>query len=165
MNKSATGPAAHNPGKPANQRGAARLAAVQALYQLDFGGAPSPSVVSEFEDHRLGQELEGEALIPADPGYFRNLVAGVVKHQRRIDPLIHETLPPDWPLKRIDPTLRAILRCGLFELLYKPDVPVRVIIAEYVDVARAFYQEDEPGLVNGVLDRLARAQRPAEFGD
>jgi len=151
------------PAKAANQRGAARLGAVQALYQMDLGGASLPAVVAEFETHRLGRELEGEQLRPADLAFFRALVGGVVDTQRTIDPVIHAALPPTWPLTRIDLTLRAILRCGVFELLERRDVPGRVVITEYVDVARAFFDADEPGLVNGVLDKVARDARPDEF--
>ena len=151
------------PVRPANQRGAARLGAVQALYQMDLAGAPLPAVVAEFETHRLGREVEGEQFRPADLAFFRALVGGVVAEQRRIDPIIHSALPQSWPLSRIDLTLRAILRCGVFELLERRDVPGRVVITEYVDVARAFFAVDEPGLVNGVLDHVARKERPAEF--
>jgi N utilization substance protein B len=150
------------PARPANQRGAARLGAVQALYQMDIGGAPLPFVIAEFEAHRLGSELEGEQLLPADVDFFRAIVSGVVEGQRQIDPIIHAALPPTWPLTRIDLTLRAILRCGVFELLSRRDVPARVAINEYVDVAKAFFSADEPGLVNGVLDRVARDTRPEE---
>jgi N utilization substance protein B len=149
--------------RAANQRGASRLGAVQALYQMDVGGATLPAVVAEFEAHRLNRDLEGEQLRPADFAYFRSLVGGVVDLQRTIDPIIHRALPPTWPLTRIDLTLRAILRCGVFELIERRDVPARVVITEYVDVARAFYDGDEPGLVNGVLDAVARDARPEEF--
>jgi N utilization substance protein B len=149
--------------KAANQRGAARLGAVQALYQMDVSGATLPAIVAEFETHRLNRELEGEQLRSADFSFFRSLVGGVVEEQRRIDPVVHRALPPTWPLTRIDLTLRAILRCGVFELLERRDVPARVVITEYVDVARAFYEADEPGLVNGVLDAVARSARPGEF--
>ncbi len=149
--------------KVANQRGVARLGAVQALYQMDVGGSTLPAVVAEFEAHRLGGEMEGEKLRRADVDFFRALVGGVIDAQRRIDPVIHAALPPTWPLTRIDLTLRAILRCGVFELLERRDVPGRVVISEYVDIAHAFYEADEPGLVNGVLDRVARDARPAEF--
>jgi N utilization substance protein B len=149
--------------KTANQRGAARLGAVQALYQMDVGGATLPAVVAEFEAHRLGRELEGEQLRPADLAFFRSLVGGVVEMQRDIDPLIHTALPAAWPLTRIDLTLRAILRCGVFELLERRDVPGRVVITEYVDIAKAFFEGDEPGLVNGVLDAVGRQERPQEF--
>ena len=154
---------AGGPVRSANQRGAARLAAVQALYQMDVGGAPLPSVVAEFEAHRLGREVEGITFLPADAAFFRTLVGGVVDVQRKVDPMIDDALPPTWPLTRIDLTLRAILRCGVFELLEKRDVPARVVISEYVDVANAFFNADEPGLVNGVLDRIGRSARPSEF--
>jgi N utilization substance protein B len=149
--------------RAANQRGAARLAAVQALYQMDVGGTALQTVVAEFEAHRLGREIEGDALRPADAGFFRQLVRGVVEQQRVIDPMIHAALPPTWPLSRIDLTLRAILRCGVFELLERRDIPARVVINEYLDVARAFFEEDEPGLVNAVLDAIGREARPDEF--
>jgi N utilization substance protein B len=148
--------------RAANQRGAARLAAVQALYQMDVGGSTLPAVVAEFETHRLGRDLEGEAMRPADADFFRSLVGGVVEAQRTVDPIIHAALPQTWPLGRIDVTLRAIMRCGVFELLNRRDVPARVVISEYVDVARAFFSDDEPGLVNGVLDAVARNERPDE---
>ena len=148
--------------KPANQRGTARLGAVQALYQMDVGGSPLPHVIAEFEAHRLGSEIEGEQLRPADVDFFRALVSGVVEAQRQIDPIIHAALPATWPLTRIDLTLRAILRCGVFELLSRRDVPARVAITEYVDIAKAFFSADEPGLVNGILDRVARDTRPDE---
>ena len=126
---------------------------------MDVGGATLPAVVAEFEAHRLGGELEGEQLRPADAAFFRALVGGVVEGQRRIDPIIHGALPPTWPLTRIDMTLRAIMRCGVFELLEQRDVPARVVINEYVDVANAFFAADEPRLVNGVLDTVARDRR------
>lgn len=149
--------------KAANQRGAARLGAVQALYQMDVGGSSLPAVIAEFETHRLGIELEGEQLRPADRPFFRALVTGVVKGQRRIDPIVHAALPATWPLTRIDLTLRAILRCGVFELAERRDVPARAVISEYVDIAHAFFTGDEPGLVNGVLDRVAHERRSEEF--
>lgn len=149
--------------RPANQRSVARLGAVQALYQMDAGGTPLPAVIAEFEAHRLGEEVEGEQLRPADRPFFRALVGGVVKAQRRIDPVIHAALPETWPLTRIDLTLRAVLRCGVYELLSRPDIPGRVVINEYVDIASAFFTADEPGLVNGLLDRVARDARPDEF--
>jgi N utilization substance protein B len=149
--------------RPANQRGAARLAAVQALYQMEIGGADILSVVSEFESFRLGKEIDGVEYRQADAAWFRDIVSGVVADQRILDPMIHEALVRDWPLKRIDATLRAILRCGTYELMKRPDVPGRVILTEYIDIARAFFSEDEPKLVNGVLDRLAHELRPDEF--
>ena len=158
-NEARTEPAA----RPANKRGAARLSAVQALYQMDVGGSSLADVLAEFEAFRLGAELDGEQYREADPAWFRDLVKGVVAEQRILDPVIHRSLVAGWPLKRIDTTLRAILRAGAFELMRRKDVPARVVISEYMDVARAFYEEDEPRMVNGVLDKLAREFREAEF--
>jgi N utilization substance protein B len=149
--------------RPANQRGAARLAAVQALYQMDLGGASLPDVIAEFEAYRLGKELDGDQYRDADKAFFRDIVAGVVRDQRGLDAAIDAALSPDWPLARLDATLRAILRAGAFELASRPDVPGRVVISEYVEVAKAFFEEEVPGMVNGVLDALARKLRPAEF--
>ncbi|MET4632975.1 transcription antitermination factor NusB [Kaistia defluvii] len=152
--------------RPANQRGAARLAAVQALYQLDVGGAALTEVVAEFENYRLGKEVDGDQYRDADAAFFRDIIAGVVREQRNLDPAIHVSLTSDWPLKRIDVTLRAILRCGAYELMGRKDVPARVVITEYVDIARAFFGVgDEPRMVNGVLDTVARRLRADEFSD
>lgn len=148
--------------KPANQRSAARLAAVQALYQMDVGGAGVLEVVAEYEAHRLGQEIDGEVYRRADAQWFRSIVSGVVAAQRQLDPMIRSALTADWPLSRLDSTLRAILRAGAYELSNRGDVPIAVIVSEYVDIAKAFYAEDEPKLVNAVLDRLARRLRAAE---
>ena len=149
--------------RAANQRGVARLAAVQALYQLDIAGTTLPEVLAEFESFRLGQELDGEQYRDADAAYFREIVAGVVRDQRSLDPVVHGCLSPGWPLSRIDATLRAILRAGAWELTVRTDVPGRVVVSEYVDIARAFFDADVAGMVNAVLDALARKQRPAEF--
>jgi len=145
--------------KPANQRGAARLAAVQALYQMDVGGTGVLEVVSEYEVHRLGKELDGELYRQADAAWFRAIVSGVVEQQLTLDPLIRSSLTEDWPLSRLDSTLRAILRAGAYELANRMDVPVAVIVTEYVDIGRAFFEEDEPKLINAVLDRIARKLR------
>ena len=150
--------------KHANQRGAARLAAVQALYQMDVAGNGLMEIVSEYENHRLGQEIDGEQYLKADPAWFRAIVAGVVDTQRDLDPEIRSSLTEDWPLSRLDATLRAILRAGAWEIEFKQDVPTAVIVNEYVDIARAFYEDEEPKIVNAVLDRLARRkrQKPAD---
>jgi N utilization substance protein B len=149
--------------RTANQRGSARLGAVQALYQMDVGGTPLSKVLEEFELFRLGKEVDEQLYLPADIAYFRDLVAGVVKQQRELDLKIHTALEKGWPLARIDTTLRAIMRAGLYEMLYHKDVPARVIITEYVDVAKAFFEGDEPRIVNGVLDNLAREVREDEL--
>ena len=145
--------------KPANQRGAARLAAVQALYQMDVGGAGVLEVVAEYEAHRLGQELDGETYLKADASWFRSIVSGVVRDQVKIDPVVRSALQSDWPLSRLDSTLRAILRAGTFEILERKDVPVPVIVTEYVEIAQAFFEGEEPKIVNAVLDRIAKQVR------
>lgn len=151
--------------RPANKRGAARLGAVQALYQMDIGGTGLQQVVAEFENVRLGKEMDGEQYLEADHAYFRGILAGVVKEQTQLDPMIHKSLTPDWPLGRIDSLLRAVLRAGAFELAKRKDVPAKVIINEYVDVAKAYFTDDEPKMVNGVLDRIARSVRADEFSE
>jgi N utilization substance protein B len=143
----------------ANKRGAARLAAVQALYQMDLSGSGVLETAAEYEAFRLGKELDGQHYREADPQWFRAILSGVVEHQKVIDPVIREALPGDWPLSRLDTTLRAILRAGVYELTHRRDVPVAVAVSEYVDIAKAFYEEDEPKLVNAVLDRVARRMR------
>jgi transcription antitermination protein NusB len=148
--------------KTANQRGAARLAAVQALYQMDVGGAGVLEVVSEYEAHRLGQEIDGEQYLKADASWFRSIVSGVVRDQLKLDPMIKNSLQDDWALSRLDSTVRAILRAGSFELIERKDVPVAVIVNEYVEIAQAFFDEDEPKLVNAVLDRIAKQVRGAQ---
>ena len=149
--------------KSANARGAARLAAVQALYQMDVSGVSLDEVIAEFETWRLGRELDGVRYRDADAAFFGDLVAGVVKHQRELDPKIHIALVEGWPLTRLDLTLRAILRAATRELTASRDVPARVVITEYVDVAKAFFDGEESSLVNGVLDTLAHQLRPEEF--
>ena len=145
--------------KPANKRGTARLAAVQALYQMDVTGAGILEIASEYEAFRLGKEVDGELYRDADPQWFRAILSGVVEGQKTIDPIIRAALTDDWPLSRLDSTLRAILRAGTYELVERRDVPVAVIVSEYVDIANAFYDEEEPRLVNAVLDRVAREKR------
>jgi len=144
-------------------RSAARLAAVQALYQMDVAGAPLHEVLAEFESFWIGREVEGDAYKPAEVAFFRDIVEGVLREQRRIDPDIDAALAAGWPLKRIEVVLRAILRAGAYELLHRRDIPARVVISEYVDVAGAFVERDEAGMVNAVLDGLARRLRPTEF--
>ena len=142
--------------RTANQRGAARLAAVQALYQMDIGRQSLEDTLSQFSVHMLGREVEGEQYLPADADFFRQIVSGVIKSQLDIDPTIDKALSNDWPVGRIDATLRAILRCAAFELLRRRDIPPNVVISEYVDIAKAFYEDDAPGMVNGVLDTIAK---------
>jgi N utilization substance protein B len=149
--------------RKANRRGAARLAAVQALYQMDVAATPVNDLLAEFESHWLGQEVEGSQYLPAEAAFFREIVVGYVREQRRLDPLIDRTLEGGWPLKRIETVLRAVLRAGAYELDCRRDVPARVVVSEYVGVAHAFLDGDETGMVNAVLDALARQLRAAEF--
>jgi N utilization substance protein B len=145
--------------RQANKRGAARLAAVQALYQMDVVGTGLLETAAEYEAFRLGKEVDGAQYREADAQWFRQILSGVVENQKTIDPVVRQALTEDWPLSRLDTTLRAILRAGVYELMKRKDVPVAVIVTEYVDIARAFYGEDEPKLVNAVLDRVARSLR------
>jgi N utilization substance protein B len=149
--------------KAANKRGAARLAAVQALYQMDLAGSGVLETAAEYETFRLGKEIDGEQYREADPAWFRSILSGVVSRQKQIDPLVRNALTDDWPLSRLDSTLRAILRAGTWELTSVKDLPPAVVISEYVDIARAFYEEgEEPRLVNAVLDRVAKEVRKPE---
>jgi N utilization substance protein B len=149
--------------RKANKRGAARLAAVQALYQMDISGTGLNEILAEFESHWLGREVEGAQYLPAEAAFFRDVVSGVVRDQRALDPQIDEALAKGWPLKRIEAVLRAALRAGLYELENRRDVPARVVVSEYADVAAAFVERDETGMVNAVLDQLARKHRADEF--
>jgi N utilization substance protein B len=156
-------PAKSNANRKANKRGAARLAAVQALYQMDLVGTGLNEIMAQFESHWLGGEVEGDQYRPAEAAFFRDIVGGVLREQGRLDPQIDTALTRGWPLKRIEAVLRAVLRAGAYELACRPDIPARVVMAEYVDVAAAFVDEDETGMVNAVLDQLARQLRAAEF--
>jgi len=147
----------------ANRRGAARLAAVQALYQMDIAGKGLNDILAEFESHWLGREVEGEQYLPAEAAFFRDIVGGFTAEQRRLDPLIDQTLASGWPLKRVEAIVRAVLRAGAFELDKRPDIPARVVVSEYVGVANAFVDREETGMVNAVLDALARKFRAGEF--
>ena len=149
--------------RKANKRGAARLAAVQALYQMDLAGTGLNEILAEFESHWLGREVEGAQYLPAEAAFFRDIVTGVVREQRVLDPMIDEALQQGWPLKRIEAVIRAALRAGAYELAHRRDVPARAVIAEYADVAAAFVERDETGMVNAVLDQLARKLRGEEF--
>ena len=151
------------PNPKANRRGAARLAAVQALYQMDIAGKGLNDILAEFESHWLGREVEGEQYLPAEAAFFRDIVGGFVADQRRLDPLIDQALAAGWPLKRIEAILRSVLRAGAWELQKRTDIPARVIVSEYVDVANAFVDKTETGMVNAVLDQLARKLRGGEF--
>jgi N utilization substance protein B len=147
----------------AEKRSAARLAAVQALYQMEIAGAGIVDVLAEFESHWIGQEVEGVSYKKAEEAFFRDIVGGVVREQRSIDPKVDRALSEGWPLKRVDAILRAILRAGAYELSFRQDIPPRVTITEYVDVAHAFLDREEAGMVNAVLDRIARRERDEDL--
>jgi transcription antitermination protein NusB len=147
------------------KRSVARLAAVQALYQVDLSGANPKPVIAEFVKHRLGREVEGDNYGEADTALFTEVVKGTIERQAELDRAISEVLTPDWPLARLETVLRAVLRAGAYELLACPETPAPVIINEYLDIAHAFFAGKEPGLVNGVLDRLARGLRPSDAGE
>jgi N utilization substance protein B len=135
---------------------------VQALYQMDIAGTKVNDILAEFESHWIGREVDGSQYLPAEAAFFRSVVQGVLEYQRRLDPLIDKALQGGWPLKRVEALLRAVLRAGVFELSARKDVPARVVVAEYVDVAHAFLDRDETGMVNAVLDQLARQLRAGE---
>lgn len=151
-------------------RTAARMAAVQALYQMDLAGTDVGEVIDEFVSVRFPDAKSGaddgetgDGLEAADAVFFSEILKGVVRRQRDVDPLIDQQLATGWRLVRVDSILRAILRAGVFELMERPDVPARVIINEYINVGHAFFAEDEPRVVNGVLDRIAHKLRAAEL--
>jgi N utilization substance protein B len=147
----------------AEQRSSARLAAVQALYQMELADAGLADIIAEFESHWIGREVEGEQYKPAELAFFRDVASGVLADQRAIDRQLDDSLTAGWPLRRVEALMRAILRAGLYELKSRPDVPARVAIKEYVDIAGAFFAREESGMINAVLDTLARAVRPGEF--
>jgi N utilization substance protein B len=140
-------------------RSVARLAAVQALYQMETSAAGVETVVREFTDHRFDRDLEGEALAAADEGFFAEIVRGAVAEQGAIDRAIARRLASGWKLERIDATLRAILRAGAFELMQRRDIPTEIVIDEYLEITKSFFEGPESGFVNGALDAIARDER------
>jgi transcription antitermination protein NusB len=147
----------------AGRRSLARLAAVQALYQIELTDAVAGTVITEFAAHRLGKEIDGERYADADQRFFAELVGDASGHRDEVDGIIASALPPEWPLERLERVLRAILRLGTFELCYRSDVPARVVISEYLEIAHAFFEGKEPGMVNAVLDRVGQVLRPSEL--
>jgi transcription antitermination protein NusB len=143
-------------------RSAARLAAVQALYQQEMEGTPVPRLLKEFHDHRLGATIEDETYHEAERDFFDDIVTGMDARREEIDALIGERLAEGWTLERLDRPMRAILRAGAYELVARPDVPVASVISEYVDVAHAFYDKRESGFVNGLLDAIAKEARQSQ---
>ena len=160
---------AAQPTRPSRRGGtarhsAARLAAAQALYQIDIAGAMPAAVIEEFVDHRLGPaDPEASRGARANEALFRELVDGVAARAADIDARLAPLLAEGWSIGRIDVILRAILRLGAFELMQRPSVPATVVIKEYVDLADAFFAGSEPAATNAILDRLARELRPGEL--
>lgn len=150
-------------GEGAPARSAARLAAVQALYQMESSGQGVETIIREFQDFRLGGEIEGERLHKADAAFFADILRGTVETQRRLDPYLERHLAKGWKLSRLDATARAILRAGLYELIRRPDVPFKVVIDEYLNIANAFFDEEEPKFINGVLNAAAEDARSDEL--
>lgn len=141
------------------RRSMARLAVVQALYQMEIAQTDLNQVMAEFTDltmSRIVNEADEVELIQPDTGFFRDLIFGVVRNQETIDPAINAALAKGWKLDRLDATLRAVLRAGAYELKHRLDVPAKATITEYLDIARAFFDGPEPKVVNGVLDTLAK---------
>jgi N utilization substance protein B len=141
-------------------RSAARLAAVQALYQQEMEGTPVARLLKEFHDHRLGAKIEDDHYIDAERDFFDDIVSGADARRAEIDEAISGNLATGWTLERLDRPMRAILRAGTYELIARPDVPVGSVISEYVDVAHAFYDKRESGFANGLLDSIAKQVRP-----
>jgi N utilization substance protein B len=143
-------------------RSVSRLAAVQALYQMEVSGVGVDAVVREFSEHRFDRDVEdsdGDRLAQADEGFFSDLVKGVVAEQGAIDTAVVRRLASGWRLERLDATARAILRAGAYELIRRPDVPTEVVIDEYVEIAKSFFEGPESGFINGALDAIARDAR------
>jgi N utilization substance protein B len=142
-------------------RSAARLAAVQALYQQEMEGTPTARLLKEFHDHRLGATIEDARYHEAERDFFDDIVSGTHARRAEIDRLISQRLAEGWTLERLDRPMRALLRAGAYELIARPDVSVASVITEYVDVAHAFFDKRESGFVNGLLDAIAKEARPA----
>ncbi|QGM98650.1 transcription antitermination factor NusB [Methylocystis parvus] len=147
-----------------DQRSAARLAVVQALYQMEVAGKGLNEIFAEFESHWIGREIEGVQYKPAELTFFRDVLQGVLTDQVAIDRQIDRVLSGGWPLARVEAVMRASLRAGTYELRARKDVPARAVIKEYVDVAGAFFGPTESGMVNAVLDKIAREERAGEMG-
>lgn len=154
-------PVASLSGKQRRARTVSRLAAVQALYQMEMTGAGAEVVIREFSDHRFDRDIEGELLAQADEAFFSELVRGAVALQAEIDKAVTARLAANWKLDRLDATARAILRAGAWELLHRSDVPLEVVIDEYVEIAKSFFEGPEPGFINGALDGIAKDARRA----
>ena len=143
----------------ARRRSAARLAAVQALYQRQMEGTPLAKLLDEFHQHRLGHEIEDEQYVRAEVEFFDDVVSGVIAREEEIDAQLAARLTSDWRLERLDKTMLQILRAGAYELIARPDIPAGTIISEYLDVAHAFFEKGDTRIVNGVLDAVGKAVR------
>ena len=160
LDRREAGPVSGGQGKsPAKARAAARLAAVQALYQMDMEGTPLARLLHEFHQHRLGATIEDATYADAEQGFFDDIVSGVVARRSELDLLIEAKLSEGWSLERLDRPMRALLLAGAYELVARPDVPVATVINEYLDVAEAFYDKREKGFANGLLDSIAKDVR------
>lgn len=146
-------------------RAAARLNATQALYQMEVAAKGLNEILAEFETYWIGREIEGDQYKPAELAFFRDVLNGVLEDQLAIDQLIDATLARGWPLARVEAVMRAVLRAATYELKKRKDIPGRVVITEYVDVAAAFLGREETGMINAVLDKVARELRAEEFSN
>ncbi len=156
-------PAPVRPVQGKRKRAASRLASVQALYQMDVAAKGLNEVFAEFETHWMGREVEGVEYEQADVEFFKRVISGVLEDQVALDRATDKLLADGWPLRRVEAVMRAVFRAAAFELKKRKDIPARVVITEYVDVAAAFLAKDEVGMVNAVLDKLAREYRASEF--
>ena len=159
----------HDRGGPRRGRTASRVAAVQALFQSEQAGISAETVIDEFVRHRLGAlpgsgGFEDGRVPEAEVPLFAGIVRAAVTQQETIDRMLTESLPAEWPLGRLDPVLRALLRAGAGELARADGPPAKVVINEYLNVAHGFFEGEEPRMANAILDRLARLLRPGEFG-
>ncbi len=148
------------PGNDRDARAAARLLAVQALYQMDIAKTPLENIIKEFISHRLDVSMDGVEMPGGDAAYFEKILRGVVENQTPIDRQIDDCLSENWHLARLDSTLRAILRCGVFELTYGGDAPTGVLVSQYTDIAHAFFDGPEGGMANALLDRVGQGAAP-----
>lgn len=149
------------PKDKADPRTMSRLGAVQALFQMEQSGAALADVVKEFQEHRLGGEIENIAILDADDSLFEDIMYGVIRTQDKIDPYIEGNLKKGWTLKRIDSTARAIMRASIYEMISRPDIPFRVVINEYMEIANSFFEKgaQESSFINAILDKAAQEIR------
>ncbi|MDE2384200.1 MAG: transcription antitermination factor NusB [Alphaproteobacteria bacterium] len=151
------------PRKPPTAKSAARLGAVQALYQMDIAAADLGETLAQFASRAVGEDFDDGQCGEADYKHLRDVVEGAVREQALIDVTVDKQLDKDWPIHRINAILRAVLRAGAYEIMFRENVPAKVAISEYVNVCGAFFDGEEPALANAVLNALARARRPEEF--